>query len=274
MYRRHLVAALIALASCTRAADAEPLTVAHPDRDGSRVEYFERQPAGAGPWPTIVFLHGHQRADARIGGQAFVNWGLLDRFAKAGYLAVSVSLPGYGGSSGPEDFAGPFTQHAVQAVIAKLRADHRAAPGKILIQGVSLGAVTGALVAEQDPQIAGLVLISGLYDLAAFFAHPESAGALEVKAAAVLQTGGDPKALAARSALPGAARVHAATLILNGAKDDRTDPDQARRFGAAIVAGGGRAIVHIYPDFGHEIPVGARDAEISAFIDATLGARR
>lgn len=189
----------LALAGYGRAADAVPITIPHPDKKGARIEYFEERPAGTGPWPTIVFLHGHQGPMARIGGRAFENWGVLRRFARQGYLAVSVSLPGYGGSSGPEDFAGRFSQHAVLAVVAKLEADRRAMPDKVLIEGISLGEVTGALVAARDRQLAGLVLISGLYDLPAFFAHPSSAGALQVKAAAVELTGGRPEALRSRS---------------------------------------------------------------------------
>lgn len=259
-----------ALIGCGHSTRAVSLTVSHPDMNGAIVEYFAEQPTGTGPWPTIIFLHGHQNPMSRIGGKAFVNWGVLDRFAKKGYLAVSVSLPGYGGSDGPEDFAGPFAQHAVEAVIAKLIAEQQAAPNKVLIEGVSLGAVTGALVAAHDPQIAGLVLISGLYNLPAFFAHPMSDGASEVKAAVVEQTGGSDEALRTRSALLLASRIHASVLILNGAKDDRTDPDQARHLAVAIRASGGQADVHIYPDFGHEIPFKVRDKKISAFIDATL----
>ena len=59
-------------------------------------------------------------------------------------------------------------------------------------------------------------------------------------------------------------------MILNGAKDDRTDPEQARQLAAVITANGGQAQVHIYPEFGHEIPFKARDAEINAFIAAIL----
>lgn len=260
----------IVLTGCARSAHAEPVKFDHPDKTGAKIEFFEEHPAGAGPWPTIIFLHGHQGPAGRIGGLAFENWGVLGRFAKEGYLAVSVSLPGYGGSSGPEDFAGPFTQHAVQAVIAKLVEDRQAVPDKVLIEGISLGAVTGALVAAHDKRLAGLVLISGLYDLPAFFAHPKSAGASEVKAAAIEQTGGSVNALQARSALPLASQIHAPTLIMNGAQDDRTDADQARSLAAAIKASGGQATVRIYPDFGHEIPVRVRDAEIVSFIHAAL----
>ncbi|MGH1558858.1 alpha/beta hydrolase family protein [Caulobacter segnis] len=85
-----------------------------------------------------------------------------------------------------------------------------------------------------------------------------------------LQTGGGEDALRSRSALPLAPKIKASVLILNGARDDRTDPDQARRFAQAISAHGGRARVHIYEQFGHEIPVKAREPEIDAFIDETL----
>jgi dipeptidyl aminopeptidase/acylaminoacyl peptidase len=235
------------------------------------VEYFVREPAGIGPWPTVVFLHGHQAPPSRPGGEVFVRWGVLDRYAERGFLAVSVSLPGYGGSSGPEDFAGPFTQHAVEAVLSRLEAQGQADADKVLIQGISLGAVTGALVAARQRRIAGLVLISGLYDLPAFFAKPGTPGALQVRSALMRHTGGGDQALRARSALLVAQRIRARTLILNGAKDDRTDPDQARRLAEVIEAHGGEAQVRIYPELGHEIPVKVREAEVDAFIAATLG---
>lgn len=265
-----LMVAALFLSGCNGSFEASRATIVHPDDRHANIEYFVGRPAGAGPWPTIIFLHGHQNPTKRIGGQAFVNWGVLNQFAQKGYLAVSVSLPGYGQSSGPPDFAGPFTQHAVQAVLTKVESDRLAIPDKILIQGVSLGAVTAALVAAKNKQIAGLVLISGLYDLPAFFADPKSSTAQMVKTAAVQQTGGSEEAFRMRSALFSAKDIRAATLILNGAKDDRTDARQAESFAAAINASGGRAVAHIFPEYGHEIPFKIRDAEISRFIDAVL----
>jgi dipeptidyl aminopeptidase/acylaminoacyl peptidase len=242
----------------------------HPDKSGSKVEYFVEYPVGKGPWPTVVFLHGNQNPTQRIGGQAFVNWGVLKQYAKRGYLAVSISLPGFGQSTGPADFAGPFSQSAVNAVLIKLKTDRQAVPDKILIQGVSLGAVTGALVAAKDKQISALVLISGLYDFQTFFSNPKTPGAELVKAAFIQQSGGSEEAFRSRSALFLASEIKATTLILNGAKDDRTDPVQAQSFAKAINASGGRATVHIFKDYGHEIPVRIRDPEINDFIDSTL----
>lgn len=254
------------LLACVRSEAAEPMRLAHPDRTSATIEYFVEQPAGSGPWPTVVFLHGHQNGLTTPGGRAFSDWGVLQRYAAKGYLAVSISLPGYGGSTGPADFAGPDTQGAVAAVLDHIGAIGQADPRKIVIEGISLGAVTAGLVGASDLDIAGLVLISGLYDLPAYLGKPTTDGAKDVKAAAVRQTGGSADALAARSVLPRAAQIRAPTLILNGALDDRTDPDQAVRLGAAINAAGGRARTIIYPQSGHQIPVEAREAEISAFI--------
>lgn len=260
----------VLLGGCDKHDAGHRATIVHPANNSATIEYFVERPAGAGPWPTVVFLHGYQYPTQRIGGYAYVKWGVLKQYAKRGYLAVSVSLPGYGDSSGPPDFAGPFTQHSVQAVLTKLKADRLAVPDKIGLHGVSIGAVTAALVAARNKQVASLVLISGLYDLPAFFADPKSLGARMVKAAAIEQTGGSAAALRARSALFLASDINAATLILNGASDERTDAQQARRFAAAINASGGRATAHIYAHYGHEIPVRIRDPQVSEFIDVTL----
>jgi dipeptidyl aminopeptidase/acylaminoacyl peptidase len=269
------IALLLALtvSGSTRAGPVKDEMIAHPDKSGAQIEYFVRKPAGTGPWPTVIFLHGYQSTFSNPGGRAFVDWGVLDRYAKKGYLAVSVSLPGFGHSAGPQDLAGLYTQHAVQAVLATLVAAHQADLDNVVIEGISLGAITGALIAAHDPDIAGLVLISGLYDLPAFFAHAQSAAALSVKASAVQLTGGSDAALHSRSALFVASNIKADTLILNGAKDDRTDAKQAVRFAAAITAHGGRARAHIFPEFGHAIPFQAREAEIEKFIEATIGVR-
>jgi dipeptidyl aminopeptidase/acylaminoacyl peptidase len=71
--------------------------------------------------------------------------------------------------------------------------------------------------------------------------------------------------------LPRAGDIKAATLILNGAQDDRTDPAQARELADRITRGGGKARAIIYPGFGHKIPLEARNKDIDPFIDEALG---
>lgn len=257
------------LTLCARSCNAlaaETLFIHHPDDPGKRVEAFFQKPAGAGPWPTILFLHGHQEWPS-LGGKDFVAWGELDRFAKKGYLAVAVSQPGYGKSSGPADFCGPFTQHAVSAVLAKLKAEGLIAPNKILIEGISRGALTAGMIATYDRSIAGVVLISGVYDLPQFSANPNYA---QISKAFVAETGGSTEAMRERSVLFFAQNIKARALILNGAKDDRTDPAQAQRLADEINSHGGKARAIIYPNFAHHIPNEAREEEIDSFIEGVL----
>ena len=257
----------LALCACTlKSLVADTFFIHHPDDPGKRVEAFLQKPAGNGPWPTIVFLHGHQEWPSN-GGKDFVTWGELDRFAKKGYLAVAVSQPGYGHSSGPADFCGPFTQHAVSAVLAKLRSDGLIAPNKILIEGISRGAITGGMIATYDPSIAGLVLISGLYDLPQFTANPNYA---QISKALVQETGGSTEAMRSRSLLYFTWYIKSRAMIINGARDDRTDPAQAQRLADKINSQGGKARAIIYPNFGHHIPNEVRDKEVDAFIDSVL----
>ncbi len=101
---------------------AETLIVPHPDDSSKIVEAFFKKPSRPkrnGSWPTIIFLHGYQ-SHPSAGGRDFIDWGVLDKFANRGYLAVAVSQPGFGNSSGPRDFCGPFTQRGVLSVISKL----------------------------------------------------------------------------------------------------------------------------------------------------------
>lgn len=201
------------------------------------------------------------------GGKDLVRWGVLAAAVQRGYVAISVSQPGYGASDGPADFCGPITQHAVARVIDHFRAQPFVDPRKVAIQGTSLGAVVAALVGARDPQLAALVLISGIYDLSAI---PAGRIADDMKREGVLVKADRDD----RSALLVADRVRAATLILNGAKDDRTFPDQARSLAERIREHGTPAKAVIYPEFGHAIPPEVRAKEIDAFLEEHVARAR
>jgi pimeloyl-ACP methyl ester carboxylesterase len=208
-----LIFAGIIACSPHRIARAQTLSIHHPDEPASKVEYFLEKPAGPGPWPAIILLHGHQDWP-RSGGKDFVSWGVLDDFANRGYLAVSISQPGYGNSTGPADFCGPLTQHAVAAVIARLRADGYVKANGILIQGVSRGAMVAGLLASQDSGIGGVVMISGAYDLPEYVREAKSPMQKSVVDALISETGGSEQALRSRSVLYFAQNFRAPALIL------------------------------------------------------------
>lgn len=270
--KKALLLMFVGLIACSghKIAGAQALSIPHPDDPAKKVEYFLEKPKGGGPWPTIVLLHGHQEWP-RAGEKDFVKWGVLDEFSGRGYLAVAISQPGYGNSTGAADFCGPFTQHAVAAVIAKLHAEGYVKDNRILIQGVSRGALVAGMVAAHDPSIRGIVLISGLYDLPAYASHAKSAMAVSIVDSMKAETGGTAEALKSRSLLYSAQDIKAETLILNGGKDDRTDPEQARHVAEIINAHGGHARAIVYPEYGHQIPVEVRDKDVEPFIERVLG---
>jgi dipeptidyl aminopeptidase/acylaminoacyl peptidase len=243
--------------------------LAHPDDPQRRVEYFIGRPEGKGPWPTILFIHGHQ-GPPRPGAQGSDD--VLNRFAKRGVLAVVVSQPGYGDSSGPPDFCGPFTQRAVSAVIDKLRRDGMVASGKLVIQGVSRGATVAAMIGAYDRDIGGLILIGGEYDLTALALDSSAQGIrAAIRENLLAESGGSAEALRARNVLAVAADIKVPTLILHGEADENTSPEHARQLADSIRRSGGDVQLVTFPGVAHSIPMEERRKYIEPFLTRRWG---
>jgi dienelactone hydrolase len=134
-------------------------------------------PAGAGPFPCVVFLHGigqdkgfldHIAAPFTAKGFAFVSF---DQ-----YMRGERRLPK--GASWPAQIRA-FRQRAALTVIETrrlldvLQARPDIAPDRLYLAGASYGAITGAVAAALDARFRAVVLIYGGGDLGKLFANKE-----------------------------------------------------------------------------------------------------
>jgi dipeptidyl aminopeptidase/acylaminoacyl peptidase len=237
----------------------------HPQDKNRRIEVFWTKPAGEGPYPAVLFVHGHQD-EIRDGGAAYVRTGRLVAMAKRGYVAASLSQPGYGYSDGPADFCGPFTQDAALAALAHLRQQPFVRPDKVALYGYSRGAIVAAMAATRDQRLAALVLGGGAYDFFSWYPAPLPG----INANIDREAGRSNDAFMARSALYHAGKIRAPVLLLHGAADERIPAAQASAFAAKLAAAGVPTTVKIFPDTSHGIPIAAQYREIYPFLDGLL----
>ncbi len=241
-----------------------------------QVEYFWMEPGRSKPWPAVIYLHGHQEGEVQ-GGRAFHDWGVLQKATDQGYLAVAVSLPGYGKSSGPRDFAGMDSQHAVADVIRQLRKRPGVNAEKVAVVGISRGATLAAKVGENVAGLAGLVLISGVYEMGEMYTkwrgeksdgHKELADTFGVESG-MSAAGPTDLLFRERSVLPDP-QIRAPTLIFQGGRDLVTSAAQAELLADLLQRKGVEARAIVYPEATHHIPVSAREGEIEPFLGKVL----
>jgi acetyl esterase/lipase len=122
------------------------------------------QPAGAGPFPAIVYIHG---GSWRSGSKKDFRR-LAGDLAAAGYVGLSINYNLHS-HSWPTSY-----QQSLAAVryIQSHAAEYNVDPKKVVVLGTSAGGELAALVAltKQDsthPPIAAAVILNGVYNLAA-----------------------------------------------------------------------------------------------------------
>jgi dipeptidyl aminopeptidase/acylaminoacyl peptidase len=247
--------------------------LAHPSDASKKIEWLWRKPSGPGPFPAVLLVHGHQLGAEKPGAQQWVTMGRFDELLNDNVVAVAISQPGYGKSDGPPDYCGPFTQEATRAVLRELRRFAFIDPKRIALVGGSRGAIVAGMVAAREPSLAGLVLISGPYDLVREYEVFKTAPGEVRGIAGMIERethGASNEALRERSVLYVARQIKSPTLILNGEEDDRTDPKIAIELEEELRAAGVDAKAIVYPKAGHHIrKLAMRDER--AFLRSRLG---
>jgi dipeptidyl aminopeptidase/acylaminoacyl peptidase len=216
-----------------------------------------------GPSPAVLLVHGEdsQSRDWMPLGCALSN---------RGYACMLVSLPGHGFSTGPRDFAGPASVKAVSRALDLLRRLPGTDSTRVGLWGFSEGATVAALVAARHGGVRGLVLQSGIYDLASTFEHTESA---ELRR--ILETQAGPRAgWKKRSPLRTREWPQAPALILHGEEDRVVPASQAGDFAAGLRAAGDSVTVRLFPGAGHQIPMAEARDTVEEFFKSLLLAER
>lgn len=194
---------------------------------------------------------------------------IADALARGGIAVLRMDDRGYGGSGGdPNGTTADFAQD-IRAGLAYLRTRAEIDSRRLALLGHSEGGVIAPLVALEEPDLAGLVLLAGtarpgrsilefqlrnltMQDTAYRGARRDSAlAAIPARIDSMasqpwlnffLQY--DPAATARRVTTP--------VLVLNGATDQQVTPDQVPELVAAFKQAGNRDVTsHVFPDLNH-----------------------
>lgn len=239
----------------------EQQIIPNPNKSEEKIEFFILKPAHEGPFPVIFLLHGYQPPENSNGGKQLVEFGYLQRFSNQGVVAISISMPGYGNSTGKRDFGGPHSQQAVIAVINHIKNLPFVDPSRIGIYGVSRGAQLAGMVSSHYPKMSFQILESGFYDLVSFQSNtPDYLG--EIKNS-IFQEGGDTlEALIERSPVYHINDLKTPTLILQGEFDDRRQLPAAKKLNQELIKKGIDSILKVYQNEVHDLPLDKWDTII------------
>jgi pimeloyl-ACP methyl ester carboxylesterase len=213
-------------------------------------------PAAAPRRGLIVYLHGI--GDNREGGL-----GLAHRFGPQGYDVLAYDSRAHGSSQGSFCTYGVRESHDLARALDAVKAD------RAILFGTSLGAAVALQAAPLDGRIAAVIAQSPFSDLGAIVAYRAPWFATRAEVAAALREAERRAAFRAdeASALEAARAVRVPVLLIHGAEDRDTPPDQGRRVFEAL--GGPKRLV-LVPGAGHNETL--RGAEVWRVIEEWLGA--
>ena len=241
-------------------------SVHFPSSDGTLVQGWLATPAGAGPFPTVVEMHG---------GPHFATTDSYSPLSQAwidhGFAWLSVNFRGSTtfGRAFKEQIWGDVGHWEVEDVVAGrswLLEEGIARPDQVFLLGGSYGGFLTLLLLGKTPDLwAGGMAIAAIADETLSYADTNDA----LKAAIAGWYGGTPDQVPDRyrraSPLAYAEQVQAPVLIFQGQNDTRTPPRQMRVYGDKMRSLGKQIEIEWY-DAGH----GVGTQEIVNFLEKML----
>ena len=223
-------------------------------------------------YPALILVHAHQEP-GRPGAKEWAKLGMLAQFANQGILTAAVSLPGYGSSTGPSDFAGERSVQAVRAAISFIKSNGARA-GKIAIWGMGKGGTVAALAAADNPDVCGVAMVSAILNPSLVLSRLKAKGdSLSAKNAHEMELEGVQEQLSesgSASVLARAPSIHAPIFYLGGATDEWIDSDQALELTKIVTASGGWTSTKVFSEYGSYIPYDLRNQLVFPFIAKVL----
>jgi dipeptidyl aminopeptidase/acylaminoacyl peptidase len=229
---------------------------------GSNAEAYLTRPAGPGPFPLMILLHGHTLGF--IGAESIV--AEAEAFASdLCYAGLAVSLPGYGATEVLPGTDPKITLNVVLDAISLIKNLPWIDPKQLYLYGFSRGAFFTSLLANQIEGLKGIILHSGAYDLDRLYHETSSLWLRSM----LNPTGEENSKLI--SILPEVPTWRAPTLVLHGEKDFLIPVKQATLLRDSLEVAKKPYRLVLYPNNGHRLPLEDVRKRATAFLEENSG---
>lgn len=207
------------------------------DYDDVRLAGYAWWAAGVASAPAVLLLHGW-------GEDASTLAPLARQIRRRGWHAVSISLRGWRGSTGTDDY-GLSAAKDIGRVLDWIR--QRSPGGPTLLLGFSMGGLMAGLAAVEQEALTGLVVVGAPCHLPSLYQETEFGGVRRYFDATL-----QPQQWHESSPLTHADRISVPMMLVTGGKDTMCPPGQGRRMAAAVANG---RLLHIPEMEHHPSPV-------------------
>ena len=218
-------------------------------RDGVPVHGWVTKPAGEGPFPVVLQIHGGPYA--QYGIHLFDETQVL---VEAGYAVVYCNprgSAGYGRAHGRSirQAMGTADFHdVIDFLDGVIAADASLDGSRVGVMGGSYGGYLTAWVIAHDHRFAGAIVERGFLDPATFVGTSDIGSFFGQE-----YVGTDPARIAAQSPMAVVSEVRTPTLVIHSELDFRCPLEQATRYYAALKQQGTDAEMLIFPGEDHEL---------------------